>query len=311
MPRLDPEPGKDVALATAVVDLLVLHEWVYDGPFVARVLRYGAEAGVRVAAAGPADLTPWLTAIRAGVRPGRVLDRASDVCPEAAALADAAKAAGVLVTNDPDRARAAVDKARMHLALMASGVHVPHTVVLSPRRGVALDPARLARLGRPFVLKPARGSGGEGVVLDATGPDDVKRARAAYPSDAILAQERIVWTALDGHPAYFRVFWCLGEIHACFWNPDTRRYTAVSRTQRAWNWHDGLADVARAIARVAHMDLFSTEVAVTADGRFVSVDYVNDMCDLRMADEHPDGVPVAVVEAIARRLVSASRGLRA
>lgn len=297
-------------LTTVSPDLLLLHEWLYDGPFVARVLAHGAEAGVRVVAAGPADLKEWLVAFKAGLRPGLVFDRASDVWPEAAALADAAKAAGVRVTNDPDRARAAVDKARMHLALMASGVHVPHTVVFPPRRGVSCDPARLARLGSPFVLKPARGCGGEGVVLDATGPDDVKRARAAYPKDAILAQQRITWTVLDGHPAYFRVFWCLGDVHVCFWNPDTRRYTAATCAQRAASWHNGLADVARAIARVTHMDLFSTEVAITGDGRFVSVDYVNDMCDLRRADEHPDGVPVVVVEAIARRLVMTAGEVR-
>ena len=297
-------------MTTEPPDLLLLHEWPYDATFVARVLALASDHGVRALALGPDDLAGPLLTFDAGARPGLVLDRASDVLPEAATLADAAKAAGVRVTNDPDRARAACDKARMHLALMSSGVHVPHTVVFPPLDAEPDAPCDLGPLGLPFVLKPAHGCGGEGVVLDATGPGDVQRARAERPDDAVLAQERVTWAEVDGHPAYFRVFWCLGDVHACFWNPDTRRYTAVTDVQRATAWHAGLAEVAGAIARVTCMDLFSTEVALTADGRLISVDYVNDMCDLRLAGEHPDGVPDAVVEAIARRVVLAAREAR-
>ncbi len=287
-------------------ELLVLHEWEWDRAFVEGVSAAARQAGVRSAAVGPDGMADALAAARAGSLPAVLLDRASDVLPEAAQLADLAKAAGVRVVNDPDRARAAVDKARMHLALMSAGVHVPHTVVLPAGEPEPPGLSDLGRLGTPFVLKPAHGSGGEGVVLDATDRDAIDRARAERPDDAILVQERLAWTALDGQPAYFRVLYCLGDVHACFWNPDTRRYLRVSDDQRATAWHAGLADIARAIAEVACMDLFSTEVAILADDRLVSVDYVNDMCDLRAADEHPDGVPAPVVDAIARRLVQAA-----
>lgn len=292
------------------IDLLLLHEWPWDQTFVTHVLDAAREAGVRVVAAGPAEVAAELANVRAGVLPAMLLDRASDVLPEAAELADRVKAAGGRVSNDPDRARAAIDKARMHLALMSTGVHVPYTVVLphdEPEPAALTD---LALLGTPFVLKPAHGCGGEGVVLDATDRGAIDRARAERPDDAILAQERVAWTTIDGEPAYFRVLWCLGDVHACFWNPETRRYREVRPEHRATAWYAELAVIARAIAEVAHMDLFSTEVALTADGRLISVDYVNDMCDLRLASEHPDGVPDPVVDAIARRLVQAAREAR-
>jgi hypothetical protein len=49
--------------------------------------------------------------------------------------------------------------------------------------------------------------------------------------------------------------------------------------------------------------LFSTEIAITSDGRFVIVDYVNDPIDLRLQSKASDGVPDDIVEDIAARLV--------
>jgi len=42
-----------------------------------------------------------------------------------------------------------------------------------------------------------------------------------------------------------------------------------------------LRDLSFLIARLCGLDVFSTEIALTPDGRFVIVDYVNDPIDLR------------------------------
>jgi hypothetical protein len=49
--------------------------------------------------------------------------------------------------------------------------------------------------------------------------------------------------------------------------------------------------------------LFSTEIAITSDSRFVVVDYVNDPIDLRLQSKTFDGVPDDIVEDITERLV--------
>jgi hypothetical protein len=49
--------------------------------------------------------------------------------------------------------------------------------------------------------------------------------------------------------------------------------------------------------------LFSTEIAITSDGRFVIVDYVNDPIDLRLQSKALDGVPDEIVKDITERLV--------
>jgi len=109
-------------------------------------------------------------------------------------------------------------------------------------------------------------------------------------------------------PGVLRAIWCLGDVHVCWWDPTTRFYAALDRDpDDAPGLLAGIRGVAEAIARVSVMDLFSTEVALAPDGRIVSVDYVNDMCDLRPASLHPDGVPDAVVLAIAARLAAATR----
>jgi hypothetical protein len=48
--------------------------------------------------------------------------------------------------------------------------------------------------------------------------------------------------------------------------------------------------------------LFSTEITLTPDGRFVIVDYVNDPIDLRLQSKALDGVPNDIVLDITDRL---------
>jgi hypothetical protein len=49
--------------------------------------------------------------------------------------------------------------------------------------------------------------------------------------------------------------------------------------------------------------LFSTEITITSDGRFLIVDYVNDPIDLRLQSKTFDGVPDDIVKDITERLV--------
>jgi len=62
--------------------------------------------------------------------------------------------------------------------------------------------------------------------------------------------------------------------------------------------------VAASIAHLCGLELFSTEVALTPDGLFVVVDYVNDQIDLRLQSKTPDGVPDTIVRDVATRLTT-------
>jgi hypothetical protein len=60
--------------------------------------------------------------------------------------------------------------------------------------------------------------------------------------------------------------------------------------------------ITKKIAEVCRLDFFSTEIAVTESRRFVTVDYVNDICDMRLQSQHKDGVPDIVVKEICHHI---------
>jgi hypothetical protein len=57
------------------------------------------------------------------------------------------------------------------------------------------------------------------------------------------------------------------------------------------------------LAHLSELDLFSTEISLTTDGRFVIVDYINDQIDLRLQSGAVDGVPDEIVKDVVERLV--------
>jgi hypothetical protein len=64
-----------------------------------------------------------------------------------------------------------------------------------------------------------------------------------------------------------------------------------------------LREVPVRIAQICGLHLFSTEIAMTEEGNFLAVDYVNDPVDLRLQSKAADGVPDSYVESLAARLV--------
>ena len=70
---------------------------------------------------------------------------------------------------------------------------MPLTIILPPYENEPNFDARLIEpLASPFVVKPAKGGGGFGVVVGATRPDDVMQTRAKFRNQRFLIQQRIV-----------------------------------------------------------------------------------------------------------------------
>lgn len=269
--------------------------------------------GLEVLTVPPGKAASVLESFRSGGLDFRVLlDRASGSSPEFTALQALAVERGRDVIEPLDRFRWASDKATMHLEFHSAGIPTPHTVIL-PSYAAAPDhlpaPAELVPLGRPFVVKPANTTGGSiGVVVDATGPDDIRAARRAYPADKYLAQEKVVPEAgPDGRRSWFRGFYVLGEVHLAWWDDRTHLYAELAYDEASARGFGPIYPLVRAIARVSRLRFFSTEVARDVRGRLVVVDYVNEICDMRLRSAHPDGVPDAMVERIAARLAAHAR----
>ena len=100
--------------------------------------------------------------------------------------------------------------------------------------------------------------------------------------------------------------WCARRKHAAWcgawWDQVTHVYTPVSADEHFRFRLRGLNELARRIAAICRMDLFSTEICLTEEGQFLAVDYVNDPIDLRLQSQAVDGVPDQIVSSITRRL---------
>jgi len=291
-------------------DLCLAWNWEHDADFV-RILDSACAARGRtlldVSARNLRELLPLLSERSAGFR--LFLDRASESDSSYLPLVDAAKLLGARRLNPRELADRAYDKAAMHAAFLAGGIPVPQTAILPPLSAQPdLPPIDLSPFNGRFAVKPALGGGGEGVVVEISTPEQIQSARRGFPDQQYLLQEHVTPKIVDGLPAWFRVIYCLGEVFVNFWDTTTHVYTpvhvgAVGAVLGDCPAEGGLRGIARQIASICRLDLFSTEIAWTEDDRLLVVDYVNDPIDLRLQSRAADGVPDFIVERIAARIV--------
>jgi hypothetical protein len=305
-----------VAGVARVYDVVMTHNLDADEFFIHCVQRRCAERSLSFFLIEPV----WVEAFHEALRADRVWARvllnlhSEHHLPEDRfhRLVRMAGERGVQVVDPLEVALPAFDKARLHPRLVEAGFEVPDTLIVSREeaRDGQLDAARLALLGSPFVIKPAMGYGRRGVILDAVGAEDLERSVAAWPDAHYLLQRLESVAELDGQPAYFRVFHVFGSIWSCWWNCHTDGYRRVTDEEERTHGLAVLGDLVRRVAALTGMRFFSSEIAMSAPGRFVLIDYVNDQCHMLSQGANPRmGVPNTVVAEIAGRLVDAAEGL--
>ncbi len=138
--------------------------------------------------------------------------------------------------------------------------------------------------------------------MEASSWEQVEIARKQFPTEKYLLQAHVRTCQLEGRPAWFRILFCNGAIYPFWWDQVTHVYTRVTAEQKARYRLRDLNVISARIAQICQLQLFSTEIALTEQGQFLVVDYVNDPVDLRVQTRAVDGVPDAIVDNIARRL---------
>ncbi len=283
-------------------DIVVAWDWEYDRDFVSLLEGAARARGLTSLSVSPSTLPETLSRTRDGQYTFSVfLDRASDTDERFLPFAQALRLTPARIVNLPEAVRHAADKATMHLEFLTNGIQVPYTLIISPyneRQDVGITLSDLARLGRPFIIKPANTTGGgTGVILGAETLHDVVESRQHHKSDKYLLQEKIEPVSIEGDTGWFRVFWAFGSVTSCWWHPDSHLYKPVERALTDGSLAS-LEAIAHRIHEVCQLDFFSSEIALTREGRFVVVDYVNEVCDMRLQSFHIDGVPDMVVMKI-------------
>ena len=285
-------------------DLCVAWNWPHDAGFIGLLGQACRARGLSFLEITPQTLSSSYESLQQGRLAFRaLLDRASDTDPEFFKLVHWAHDHAVYRINPHEREARSADKATMHLELIAAGLPTPYSIILAPfNEQPDLGSLDLSPLGERFAIKPANGGGGEGVICEATSQQQVDQARRQFPHDKYLLQAHVTPSEIEGRPAWFRVIYCLGELYVNWWPPQTHVYHPVQQHEVIYLRLGELYDIAVRIARVSHLHIFSSEIALTPQDQFLAVDYVNDQIDLRMQSQTPDGVPDAIVRDVCRRI---------
>jgi len=291
-------------------DLCLAWNWEYDADFIVLLDTACRSHGLSLLQVTPDNLVDRLQSlVNHQITFWAFFDRASDTDARFMPIVQWARHHAVYRINPHEQASRSWDKAAMHPALISAGLYTPYTIILpSYEEQPVLPPVDLSPLGDSFIIKPAHGGGGAGVVIEATSLGQVLVARQEYPADKYLLQAHVVGVQLGSRPAWFRVIYCAGQVYACWWDTHTHVYTPVTLAEENRYSLGPLHGITASIARLCGLDLFSTEISLTPDGLFVIVDYVNDQIDLRLQSKALDGVPDDIAHGIAEclaRLVAA------
>ncbi|MBI1807826.1 MAG: hypothetical protein HYR76_12330 [Ignavibacteria bacterium] len=286
--------------------LAIAWNWEFDQDFIVGIEKECTIRGLSTYRIDSQNLHQVLSDLKAGAIAFQAFfDRATDADVGFLPLVHLLEKAAVYYYINPfHRVVLAVDKATMHLELITHGIYVPYTIILPPYNrtdGFEVDPSGFERVGHPFVIKPANTTGGgTGVVLNARTLNDVARSRQDHKDDKYLVQEMIYPKHLDGKRAWFRCYCVFNEIIPCWWDDTTHMYTELRPEEETRFGLEGLRTTMQTIQQICKLDFFSSEIALTDDGRFIVVDYVNEVCDMRLKSKYANGAPDSIVNRIER-----------
>jgi len=216
-------------------------------------------------------------------------------------LAREAKRQGSYVIDDPDLTANVAHKGRFHQVLLDHQVPVPETIVVdrSELHDFRITDEIKARVGTPFVVKPAWGDSGVGVIMNGYAEDALSQSAELAPnSDAFLIQQRVKMKQLGKHAGWFRMYHICGEVIACWWDPVTHEYHLVTPAQVRQFRLAPLRRIMKSIARASKMKKFSSEICLQENGKFYVIDYINADPDMNPRSFYDNGVPDEVVRHI-------------
>ncbi len=202
------------------------------------------------------------------------------------------------VIDDPDLKAYSAHKARFHQMLVQNQIPVPETIMVDRNElnSFKITQEIKDQVGVPFVVKPAWGDSGVGVVIAG---DALHWSAEQTPnSDTFLIQKRLQPVGLGNHMGWFRMFHICREVIPCWWNPVSHEYQLVTPAQIRNDKLAPLRSIMRGIARISKMKKFTSEICLHQDGNVYAVDYVNADQDMNPRSFYPNGVPDEVVRHV-------------
>ncbi len=287
-----------------IFDFCIASDFEYDADFIDLIEASAHRRGLTTYVVWPHNLNETMRRFkREEIGFKFFYDRASDSSPNFLKLNSLLVEQNVPLLDPIAKLQRASDKATMHLEFIASGLLTPYTIIIPPYdalENIFLSVSDLAKLGRSFFIKPANTTGGGiGVVSGAESLQDVLLARQKFQGDKYLLQEKVVPLEKDGKRYWFRGYYVCGRIEFTWWNDQTHVYETLGKGDIKEFKLQPLFRIIKKIAEISALQFFSTEIALNLEGKFSVIDYVNEICDMRLKSRHFDGVPDASVCKVA------------
>ncbi len=289
-------------------DFALAYVWEYDTDFIELVEKKFHNAGLSTFIISEHNINEVLDKIfQRKLHFKFYLDRAWDVEEKFEKLGKILTRRKCILLNPYKNVLHAIDKASMHLEFITAGLHVPYSIIIPPHcenEDVFISVEDLAKLGRPFIIKPCNTTGGGvGVVTGAETLREVLNERTTNSEDKYLIQQKIYPKMLDGKRAWFRSFWAFGKAIPVWWDDQTHLYEPLKAEEYKQFKLRKLRTITKEIAHISSLDFFSTEVVLTEEDNFLVIDYVNDQCDMRIKSKHYDGIPDNIVDEIIKNML--------
>lgn len=294
---------------TTVYNLAIATDYPYDRDFIDILERECQQLGLSTFIIRPENLQETLYNIAQGALAFNYLyDRASDTDFSFLKIYEYLNHAGTQFFHSLENLHRAVNKITMHYEFIRHGIITPYTIVIPAVHDsdeLPLQAADLQKIGCPFVMKPSQTTGGGiGVVKNVYTLEEVYLIRNEFKDNPYLLQEFIHPIIKDGKRFWFRVFYICEEIICTWWNDLTHIYHTTTENELATYNLEPIFSIMQTSAKVTGLHFFSSEIALTAKGDFVVVDYVNEICDMRLKSKTTDGVPDEVVYKIAKKMAA-------
>ncbi len=289
-------------------DFALAYVWEYDTDFIELVEKKFHNAGLSTFIISEHNIDEVLDKVfQRKLHFKFYLDRAWDVEEKYEKLGKILTRRKCILLNPYKDVLHAIDKASMHLEFITAGLHVPYSIIIPPHcenEDVFISVEDLAKLGRPFIIKPCNTTGGGvGVVTGAETLREVLNERTTNSEDKYLIQQKIYPKILDGKRAWFRSLWAFGKAIPVWWDDQTHLYEPVKAEEYKKFKLRKLRSITKKIAGISLLDFFSTEIVLTENDNFLVIDYVNDQCDMRIKSKHYDGIPDNIVDEIIKNML--------
>lgn len=160
----------------------------------------------------------------------------------------------------------------------------------------------ISKVKVPFVITPSSSSYEHDIILNGKDPEDIGAFIENHETEEVLVQEFLTPKIIHGKIAWFRILYACGEMIIHWWDPQNSFYRTFGKTPEENKIKHKLESYTEKISQLTELKLFSTEIILSQEGKYVIIDYANNPIDLSSQEYERDGIPKETLNQVAEAI---------